>query len=98
MPRGCAPPMHDIDQPGGNVEFPQQFAELDRVVRCLLAGFNHNRVSRNQRRARLPRDQEKGKVPGQNSADHTNWPPEKEDGLTFSVAFENLALDAAAPL
>src|ERR1017187_3530901 len=90
--------MHDIDQTRWKIHFSKYFAELHSVVRRLLAWLDHDRVSGNQRRARLPRNKEEGKVPRQNSADHANRPSKQEDGLAGPVALNNLALDTAAPL
>ncbi len=90
--------MNDVDDSRRQVRLRHQLAELHGVVRRLLAWFDHDRVACDQRGCRFARDQEEGKVPGQDAADDADRLPEKQDGFAGPVALQNLAFDAARPL
>ena len=90
--------MHDVDEARRQVGFRQQLAELDGVVRCFLAGLDHDGVAGDQGGSGLAGDQKEREIPGQDAADYSDGLAEKEDGFAGTVAFEDLALDAAPPL
>ena len=76
----------------------EYFAKLERVVRRFLAWLEDDCIATDQRRREFARNQEEWKVPGQDPGDHPDRLVKQKDIFLRTVAFNHIALDAAAPL
>ena len=73
-------------------------AKFKGVVRCFLAGFDHDGIPANESRGHFSGDEKEREIPRQNAPHDTDRLAEEKDGLAGPVARDNLAFDAARPL
>ena len=72
-------------------------AKLEGIVRCFLAGFDHDGIPANESRGHFAGDEKEREIPRQNAAHDTDRLAEEKDGFAGPVARDDLTLDATSP-